>query len=371
MEYEPATHTATDRHLGGLPSGRTVSVTVHRYRGGAGPTVYVQAAQHGIELNGPAALRRVHEALVGADLAGTVVAVPVTNPLAFDHRSYMLPATLDARNPNLNRVWPGDPEGSLQERMAARLWPLATEADAVLDLHTGTADMLEHVRFGADDPAARDLARVFGTAYLLADVDTREEADDGGDGGDEQPDDGGDRPPDDGADAPPGDAPDSAADGGEDGPDDEPPVAPSSDGFSGKFRRAAARAGIPAVTAELANSRQVTHDAIRTGVDGVRNVLRALDVRPGDPEPAPDQQVLRTTPEYTLTSASGLFELRPSLGVGDRVAAGEELGAVYCPASFERLETVTAEDGGVAYSLAREAVVVAGERVAAVAAPAD
>jgi predicted deacylase len=339
MEYAPATHTVTDRRLAGLPSGTAVSVPVHRYRGGDGPTVYVQAAQHGIELNGPAALRRVHERLVGADLAGTVVAVPVANPLAFDHRSYMLPATLDARNPNLNRVWPGDDDGSLQERMAARLWELVTDADAVLDLHTGTADMLEHVRFGADDPAARDLARAFGTAYLLADVDDRDENDD---------------------------APD-----GDDGSDGGSGEGSGLDAFSGKLRRAAARAGIPAVTAELANSRQVTHDAIETGAAGVRNVLRALDLRPGAPASSPDGRLLRTTPEYTLTSVSGLFELRPGLGVGDRVDDGEELGAVYCPSSFERLETVTAEDGGVAYSLAREAVVVAGERVAALAAPAD
>ncbi|WP_276273222.1 succinylglutamate desuccinylase/aspartoacylase family protein [Haloarcula litorea] len=314
MEYEPATHTATDRTLGRLPSGASVTVTVHRYDGGTGPTVYVQAAQHGIELNGPAALRRLHDRLVDAELAGTVVVVPVVNSLAFDHRSYMTPAEYDVMNPNFNRVWPGDDEGSLQERLAAALWDLVTGADAAVDLHTGTADMLEHVRFRTDDSTARRLGEAFGTEYLLTD-------------------------------------------------------APDGDDDSGTFRAAAARAGIPAITAELANSRRVAHSAVETGVEGVRNVLREVGVLDGRPTPAPDRTRLRDDPDATVATASGLFEPRPDVAVGDRVAAGEELGAVYCPSSFERRQTVTATDGGVAYSLTRESVVVAGERLASVARP--
>ena len=79
MSHERVTHTATERTLGRLPSGADVAVTVHRYEGGDGPTVYVQAAQHGIELNGPATLRRLHEALLDAELAGTVLTVPLAN----------------------------------------------------------------------------------------------------------------------------------------------------------------------------------------------------------------------------------------------------------------------------------------------------
>ncbi|SFR65380.1 succinylglutamate desuccinylase/aspartoacylase family protein [Halogeometricum limi] len=315
MVYEPAEHTATERSLGRLSSGTDVSVTVHRYAGGDGPTVYVQAAQHGIELNGPAALRRLHDRLRSTELAGTVVVVPVVNSLAFDHRSYMTPAEYDVMNPNLNRVWPGDENGSLQERIAARLWELAADADAVVDLHTGTPDMLEHARYREGDDDARRLAEAFGTAYLLTD-------------GDETPDD-------------------------EDGP--------------GTFRTATARAGIPAVTAELSNSRTVAHEAAQAGVDGVENVLRELDVLAATPADSPEQTTLRDDAAYTVADESGLFELRRGLTVGDELAEGTELGAIYCPSSFERLQTVTAAEGGVVYSLARESVVVSGERLAAVA----
>jgi predicted deacylase len=320
MGFEPVAHASTDRSLARLPSGTEVSVTVHRYVGGSGPVVYVQGAQHGIELNGPAALRRLHGRLLDSEIAGTVVVVPVVNPLAFDHRSYLTPAEYDARNANLNRVWPGDDAGTLQERMAARLWDLVTGADAVVDLHTGTADMLEHVRFRRDAPEARTLAEAFGTEHLLADED------------------------------------DTATD--EDG-------APPGGSFSGKFRSAAARAGIPAVTAELANSRRVARPAIETGVAGVSDVLRELDVLAG--ASGDWEGTLLVDGGSPRASVSGLFELRSGLGVGDTVAAGAALGGVYCPSSFDRLETVTAGTTGVVYSLAREAVVVAGERVAGVA----
>jgi predicted deacylase len=316
MEHESVTHTTVDYTLCRRPSGSDVAATVHRYVGGAGPTVHVHAGQHGIELNGPVALRHLHDELTTAAIAGTVVTVPLSNPLAFDHRSYTAPVEYDARHPNLNRVWPGDDEGSLQERMAASLWELVADADAVVDLHTGTPDMLEHVRFREGDPEARLLAETFGTEYLLAD-------------------------PDDGSD-------------------------------QGKLRTAAASAGIPAITAELSNSRQVSRAAVEAGLDGVRNVLRELDVLDvdADSDRRPDQSLLRDGADATFAGDSGLFELRTDVAVGDHLVAGDEIGAIYCPSSFERRRTVTAADTGVAYSLTREPIVAAGDRLAAVAPPA-
>ena len=318
MDYDPVRHAVSDRQLGHFPSGRDVSVTVHRYAGGDGPTVFVQAAQHGIELNGPAALRRLHDRLVDAEIAGTVVAVPVTNPIAFDHRSYLTPEAYDAFHSNFNRIWPGDSNGSFQERLVANLWPLVEESDAAVDLHTGMPEMLEHVRFSRADDDARALAEAFGTEVLLADDDAV----------------------------------------GDDAVDDE---------FSGKFRLAAAQAGVPAITAELSNSRTVTRSAVQSGVDGVLNVLRRLDVLDGPRASTPDQQLLRDDAPRVVAEESGLFELRSDLGVGDEVSAGEELGAVFDPASFERLETVTASAAGVLYSASRGGVVVTGERIVSIA----
>jgi predicted deacylase len=281
-----------------------VTVTVHRYVGGPGPTVYLQAGQHGIELNGPAALRRLHGRLTDAEVAGTVVAVPVANALAFDGRSYLTPPAYDALSPNMNRVWPGDPDGGLQERLVASLWPLARDADAAVDLHTGTADTAEHVRV-APGPAARDLAEAFGSPVIVVDDD---------------------------------------------------------DG--GTFRAAAGRAGVPTVTAELADSRTVAPAAVENGVEGVENALRATGVLPGDPTSGPDPTVLRSDDGSVRTPESGLFE--PAVTVGDRVAAADALGVVYSPSTFEPLATVRSGAAGEVYSVGRHGTVIAGERVASV-----
>ena len=317
MSYEPVSHTTTDRPLVRLPSGRDVSVTVHRYDGGAGPVAYVQATQHGIELNGPATLRRLHGVLSSASIAGTVVVAPVVNPLALDHRSYMTPAEYDAINPNLNRVWPGDPDGTLQERLAANVWAMASEADAVIDLHTGTPETLAHVRHVTGREAARDLAEAFGTEFILA--DTMPE--------------------------------------------------PGAEEKNQTIRKAAASADIPAITAELSNSGQVSRNSVQSGLEGIRNVLRTLSVLEGRPTPPPTQTVLERGGPVTVVE-SGLFEPRPDVSVGEAVGSGESLGSVYSPSTFERLETVTAADSGVVYSLSNGGIVIAGERVAGIGTPA-
>jgi predicted deacylase len=317
MEYETTTHTTAERRLGRLPSGTDVAVTVHRYDGGAGPTVYVQAAQHGIELNGTAAMRRLHHHLLNADLAGTVIAVPVVNSLAFDHGLYVTPQAVDAVNSNCNRVWPGDDAGTLQERIVAQLWEVIKPTDVVIDLHTGTPDMLEHVRFQHGNQKSRALAATFGPDYLLTDAPSDSE------------------------------------------PDDE--------SFQGKLRTAAARAGIAAIVPELSNSRQIDHDAAHRGVRGLRNVLGELGVLREEPAPTPSQTILRDDKGRIGTDASGLFEPNPEVTVGDHVPADTELGTVYCPSTFEERQCVTTTDAGVIYSLTRESVVTAGEKVACIA----
>lgn len=317
MEYETVTHTTDERRLARLPSGTNVTVPVHRYEGGDGPTAYLQAAQHGIELNGTAALRRIHRHLLTSELAGTVIAVPVVNSLAFDHGSYVTPQAIDAVNPNFNRIWPGDEDGTLQERMAARLWRLIESADVVIDLHSGTPDMLEHVRFQSDNPDSRRFASTFGIEHLLTESDERDEED-----------------------------------GGE---------------FGGKLRAAADRAGVPTIVPELSNSRQVDHDAAHRGAEGIRNVLREADMLREDPPAPPSQTILRDDRGRVGADRSGLFEPNPDVAVGTHVSPDTELGTIYCPTTFEKRQSVTATESGVIYSLTKESAVTAGEKLAGIA----
>jgi predicted deacylase len=319
-------HTAERITLARLPSGVPLVTTVHRYHGSegpdAGPTVYVQAAQHGREINGTEVLRRLHDRLRDAELAGTVVTVPVADPLTFDRKSYTTPEVLDSVNANMNRVWPGDPDGTLHERMAATLWAYAERADAVVDLHTGSPDMLTHTVYQRDDARCRELAEAFGTDLLLAEAA---------------------------------------------GEDADPEWADRD--FGGKFRVAAREAGIPAITPELAHSKQLVEPAIETGVQGLENVLRHLGIREGDPETPAEYQRVRNHLGRATADASGLFRPDPDLELGAQVSAGERLGAVTDPTTFETLAPVRAEESGVVYSVTREATVCAGDTLVGVALP--
>jgi predicted deacylase len=95
-------------------------------------------------------------------------------------------------------------------------------------------------------------------------------------------------------------------------------------------------------------------------------VLGVLDAPTPD---GPDPTLLRGTADHTRAEESGLFELAPDLAVGDVVETGATLGTVYCPATFEVRQSVTATEGGLAYSLKRGGLVMAGERLAGVATP--
>ena len=316
-------HTAERITLARLPSGVPVETTVHVYEGDAeGPTLYVQAAQHGREINGTEVLRRVHERLVrdGPALAGRLVAVPVADPLTFDRVSYVTPESLDAVNSNMNRVWPGDADGSLHQRMAARLWEYARDADAIVDLHTGSPDMLTHTVFLAGDDESRALASAFGTDLLLAER-AGEDAD--AEWVDRR--------------------------------------------FDGKLRVAATREGIPAVTPELAHNKQLVEPAVETGVAGVFDVLRHLGMLPGDPDPPADQRVARNHLGRVRAADSGLFRPDDDAELGREVSPGDRLGTLYDPATYETLQEVAATHAGVLYSVAREATVTAGETLAGVA----
>jgi predicted deacylase len=103
-----------------------------------GPKLLVTAGVHGAEYSSIEAARRLTQ-LAPDRLAGEFTILPILNIKAFwSHQPYVNP--LDGKN--INRVFPGDANGTASDRLAAWVVQTAmTGMDAYVDLHCG--DIIE------------------------------------------------------------------------------------------------------------------------------------------------------------------------------------------------------------------------------------
>ena len=100
-----------------------------------GPRLYIQCLIHGGENVGPIATARFLRGLDLKQMKGSIAAIMCANPLGQRQHSRLILQD----GTNLNRIFPGKPDGSVGEQIAHRLLELAGEhgGDAVLDLHSG------------------------------------------------------------------------------------------------------------------------------------------------------------------------------------------------------------------------------------------
>lgn len=312
--------------LARLPSGTEVTTHLHTFDGKRdGPTVYLHAAVHGREINGVEAVRRVCHELADREISGEVRIVPVANPLTFDLQRYTLPDVLDHTHlwtANMERTWPGDEMGSLHERMAATLWEHVSDADAVIDLHTGSQDTHPHVFYTEGDSESRDLAEAFGTDLVM---------------------------------------PSNASPRAPDWPTDRE--------LSGTLRAIANHEGIPSIIGELGDAYRIDEPVVEIGVVGVLNVLRYMGVINEELEDNGDRSLAFHNREAGSNTAknSGLFVMNPDIELGNTVAPDDRLGTLYHPTTFEEIQEITPEREGTIYYLRKRGVVTAGERLSAIA----
>ena len=110
---------------------------------GDGPTALLTGGNHGDEYEGPAALFELALTLAPEAVSGRVIIIPALNYPAF--RAGTRTSPIDRGN--LNRSFPGRPDGTVTEKIAdyvtRHLVPLA---DVVLDFHSGgrTLDFLPY-----------------------------------------------------------------------------------------------------------------------------------------------------------------------------------------------------------------------------------
>jgi predicted deacylase len=257
-----------------------------------GPLLTVISGVHGCEYASMDGVRRWTGSLEARDLRGRVRAVPVLNLPAFRART---PFVVPDDGKNLNRCFPGNPDGTLADRLAyAAFSQLITGSDAYIDAHCG--DMVEALEpfalyeAGPAGERAAEMATAYGLPYVI-----RQEK-----------------------------GPDRAV--------------------GGTSSSAAAEIGVPAITAESGECGLVQEEAVARhvrGLDGVLALLGMIDAPEGDrPAPTYLSRFLWMRCEHAGWWA-------PTVKTGDTVREGQTIGTVSTLDGSQVLETITAPADGV------------------------
>ncbi|MDP3939343.1 MAG: succinylglutamate desuccinylase/aspartoacylase family protein [Deltaproteobacteria bacterium] len=270
--------------IGETFAGHSVSTPVVVLRGvRTGPTLCLTAGIHGDEINGVEIVRRALDEMDPKDLAGTIIGVPMANMHGFRRSSRYLPDRRD-----LNRHFPGNPNGSSASRIAHQLFErVIRKCGLLVDFHTGSFHRrnLPQVRADLSRPEVYSFAIGFGSKTVVHNL-----------------------------------------------------------GTPGVLRRAAVDAGVPALTYEAGEPMELREQEVRRGVEGVRNLLANQGMSKEKPRAIRGQQIFYNW-HWVRANDGGIFLATAKLG--DHVQAGQVLGHVTDPISNESTEVVTPYAGTV------------------------
>lgn len=149
----------------------SVMIPVTVVKNGEGPTALLTGANHGDEYEGPVALFELARSLRPEEVTGRVIIVPAMNHPAFLAGTRTSPIDRG----NMNRSFPGRPDGTVTEKIADYFQRvLLPMTDVVLDFHSG-GRTLDFLPFCAahilpdkrQETRAFDLVRAFGAPWSV------------------------------------------------------------------------------------------------------------------------------------------------------------------------------------------------------------
>ena len=292
-----------------------IPITVIKH--GDGPTALFTGGNHGDEYEGPIAMLDMALNLTPEEISGRVILLPMMNYPAV--RGGRRTSPIDGGN--LNRLFPGKPDGSITQKIAdyvtATLLPLA---DVIVDIHSG-GKTLEFVPYAACHrlPDDRELEarcaaamQAFNAPWSMIML----ELDD-----------------------------------------------------VGMFDTEAERRGKVFVTTELGGGGSTTPQTVAVAKRGLRNVLQHAGILPGKVDMRPSRQLDMPDERCFVTSEhSGMLEFMVELG--DGVAEGDLIARVYdLERSGWRPVEYTAYRDGVVAGRHYPGLVQSGDTLAVIAVP--
>jgi len=292
--FAPGERGTVDLPLGSLIDYQPVTMSVHVHRGRRpGPCLLLTAGIHGDELIGVETLRRLLKSKYLRSIRGSLIIVPVVCMPAFLSRQRYLPDRRD-----LNRLFPGNRDGSLGGRLAAVFAEeVVPHADYAIDFHCGALGRpnLPQIRISPGEPRSLELAKAF-----------------------------------------------------------QPPVIFETSNREGSLRSLFGSLGIPSLLFEGGEAYRLDASAVRFGLRGIVSAMQFLGMLPTPKRGHPPKSttLLATGTSWLRAPQGGLFT--PFVDLGNAVAPGTKLGLLGDP--FGRHETpIVCEQEGIVIGMTREA----------------
>ncbi|MEM9106186.1 MAG: N(2)-acetyl-L-2,4-diaminobutanoate deacetylase DoeB [Pseudomonadota bacterium] len=253
----------------------SVMIPITVVQNGHGPTALLTGANHGDEYEGPVALQNLALDLEVSDVSGRVIIIPAMNYPAFAAGRRTSP--IDGGN--MNRLFPGRPDGTVTEKIAdyfaAQLVPIA---DVVVDFHSG-GKTLDFVPFAcahvledtAQQAACLAAVKAFNAPYtmMLLEIDS-----------------------------------------------------------NGMYDTVVEDQGKIFVTTELGGGGSATARSIAIARKGVRNVLKHCNILTGEPELEPSTMLdMPDESCFVFSENTGLFE--PLVDLGQTVSEADVIARIW------------------------------------------
>jgi len=260
-----------------------------------GPTLCISGGVHGCEYSSIEAVVRTLRQTDPPKLSGKLLIVPVLNMAGFDARGPQGGMSTPFLNPidnlNLNRIFPGNPDGTMSYQIAAAfMTQVVAKADYYVDCHGGDLNeelssyvIVAQTGDGEKDRIAKEvLARSFDCEFMAI-----------------------------------------------------------SGGGGGSIESASKMYGKPAIVVEAGGYGRLEEDAVQFIVKGITNIMKKLKMIDGTPTPTRSQKVRQRWMVYA--KRGGLLYTPP---LGTKVKRGEKVGEVR-NVFGELLETLEAPVDGV------------------------
>lgn len=255
-----------------------------------GATVLVTAGIHCAETVGIQAAMELAAELDPEQLHGNVIILPLVNRNGFEHRTMSM---IYEDGKNLNRVFPGEPDGTLGDRIAWTITEmLHKHVDYYVDLHGGDGYEALTPYVYTPGKAAPDVIRRAREMAMQCDV---------------------------------------------------PYLVVSNFGHKGSYNCAASM-GVPSILLERGGMGRWSRAEVEADKKDVRNILRYLGVLDDAPELRANIPIDVGDVYYAMAEYTGCWY--PTKHVGDRITQGETLGVIR-DYTGQQLQQCTAQRDGI------------------------